>query len=82
MKITTEQSLSDFEFWSGALPLADRLTEEQFDAIEQHFEEINPDGMDETEINDMFWHDSDYIAQIVGYDSYEDLIKAADDEEE
>lgn len=50
MKIYSEKSLSNFEFWSGAKENASELTSAQLDAVESMMEEIQPDGWDETEI--------------------------------
>lgn len=74
MKIYTEKSLRDFEFWSGAKDRAEYLTEKDLDIIESELELEYPDGMDETEVNDLFWLEEDYLAQILGYDSFEDLV--------
>lgn len=66
MKITTEQKLSEFEFWSGAKDRAENLTDEEFDTIEQYFEDLYPDGMNNTQINDWFWFEFEEIAQWIG----------------
>lgn len=73
MKIYKEESLSDFEFWSGAVDRAENLTDEEFGMIEDALEEMFPDGMTETEINDFFWFDFDTIAQLLGYEDEEDF---------
>ena len=61
MKIYTEQSLRNFQFWSGAKDFAETLTDEQFGQIEAILEDSYPEGMDETEINDLFWFEQDTI---------------------
>lgn len=66
MKIYSEKSLKDFEFWSGAKDRAEHLTDSEFDTIESQLEELYPDGMSETEINDMFWFDFETIAEMIG----------------
>ena len=66
MKITTEKSLSDFDFWSGAEDRVKYLTDEELDTIEQELEELYPEGMEETQLNDLFWFDFDFIAEIIG----------------
>lgn len=69
MKIYKEESLSNFEFWSGAKEFASKLTENEFDAIEASLEDIYPDGMDETQVNDLFWFEPEYIcSDILGVD--------------
>lgn len=63
MKVYSEISLSRFEFWSGAKELAAQLTEEQFDMVEVMLEDNYPDGISETEINDLFWFEQDTIRE-------------------
>lgn len=82
MKIYTEKSLRDFEFWSGAKDTVKYLTPEELDQIESILEECYPDGIDETAINDFFWFDEDTIAEWLEYNSFEDIIKEQDGEEE
>ena len=73
MLIHTEKRLQDFEFWSGAVDTVKELTWEQLNQIEGILEEIYPDGIDETQLNDLFWFDEDIIAEWLGYKSFEDL---------
>ena len=75
MTITTEKSLRDFEFWSGALDTVKYLTDDELDTIEEILEELHPDGMDETEINDLFYFEDDWIAHWLGYDSFEEIME-------
>ena len=82
MKIYTEQSLKDFEFWSGASDRAKYLTNDQFDTIEAILEDAYPDGMTDTEINDFFWFEEDTIADWLGYNSFEELMEEFDSEED
>lgn len=74
MKIYSEKSLNDFEFWSGARDAVKYLTDDEIEQIEQELEELYPDGMDETEVNDFFWFEDDTIAEWLGYDSFEDIM--------
>ena len=75
MTITTEKSLRNFEFWGGALATVKYLTDEELDTIEGILEELNPDGLSDTEINDTFWFGDDEIAYWLGYDSFEEIMK-------
>lgn len=68
MKIYREESLSNFEFWSGAIANADEFTVEELDRIGEELEAVNPDGMDETEINDLMWFQPEYLASLIGLD--------------
>ena len=75
MKIYSEKSLRNFEFWSGAKDFASKLTDNEFDTIESAFEDIYPDGMGETQINDLFWFEPEYIcSDILGVD-YDEIMQ-------
>lgn len=82
MKIITEQSLADFKFWSGAEDTAQRIWEEQgsegFDQLEAILENLYPDGIDETELNDLLWFDAETVYEWLGIGDEED----EEDEEE
>lgn len=70
MKIYKEESLSNFEWWSGATTTADRIWEEKgrdgFDQLEAILEDAYPDGMDETELNDLLWFEPETIFEWLG----------------
>lgn len=75
MKIISEDKrLRDFDFWSGAKDTVDYLTSDELDTIEDMLEDAYPDGMTETQLNDLFWFDTDVIAEWLGYDDFESLI--------
>ena len=74
MKIYTETSLNNFEFWSGAEETANTLDYSDLNTIEAHLEMEYPDGIDEEDLNDIFRFEEDYVAQILGYDDWDDLI--------
>lgn len=82
MKIYTEESLRNFEFWSGAKDTVKYLTDDELDTIEEILEELNPEGMSETDINDLFWHDDDTIAEWLGYEDFEELMHRDDEDDE
>lgn len=90
MKIYSEQSLADFKFWSGAETTAQRIWEEQgsegFDQLEAILEDLYPDGIDETDLNDLLWFDADTVYEWLGIEDEEDEDEddedADDDEEE
>lgn len=72
MKIYTEISLRDFNFWSGAKDSAEKLTDAQLDQVEACLEDIEPEGgWTDTAINDMFWFEFDSIVQYLGYEDEE-----------
>lgn len=80
MKIYTEKSLNDFDFWSGAKDTVKYLTEDEINQIENMLEECFPDGMNETDINDFFWFENDTIAEWLGYSSFEEIMNRGNDE--
>ena len=82
MKIYAEKSLRDFEFWSGAMFTYDALTCDELDQIESVLEELYPEGIDETHLNDLFWFETDWIAEILGYEDWEALEADRDDPHE
>lgn len=82
MKIYTETSLRDFEFWAGAVDTVGYLTSEELDEIEAILEDTYPEGMDETEINDFFWFEDDTIAEWLGYNNFEEIMHRDDEEYE
>ena len=82
MKIYKETSLRDFEFWSGAKYTAEVLTDEQLDHVESCIEETAPkEGYSDTDINDIFWFERDWIAEILGFDSWEALEESNSENE-
>lgn len=66
MKITSETSVKDFEFWSGAKDRAILLTDSELDQIEQTLDELYPEGMTDTELNDLFWFDFEEVCRWIG----------------
>jgi hypothetical protein len=82
MKLYKEESIRNFDFWSGAKDTAKYLTEDELDTIEEMLEELFPDGMDETELNDFFWFESDTIAEWLGYEDFEAIMNRDDEDED
>lgn len=83
MKYIVEESLSNFDAWSGGKDTKDDLTEEQLDQIEELIEELYPDEPPtDTDINDFLWFERDAIAQHLGFSDWEHLNQEDDEEEE
>lgn len=89
MTYTCNESLTNFGFWSGAKERTDNLTIDQLDRLDY----LLPDAMgwnetdntpSDSEINDLFWFEEDFIAQLLGFDSWEALERhnAGEDEED
>lgn len=66
MRIVSDISLRDFGFWSGARDTADQLTDEQLDQVEAVLEDMYPDGMTDTQLNDIFWFESESVYEWAG----------------
>lgn len=72
MKIITETNIRDFEFWSKARSNADLLSYSELDEIESIIVDTYPEGIDDTQLNDLFWHDFNSVLGWIGM-SYDDL---------
>ena len=67
MKIYRDESLSNFEFWSGAISNAEEFTLEELDHIGDELETADEgDGYEETQINDLMWFEPEYLASLIG----------------
>lgn len=62
MKITTENHISHFEFWCEAEKNRNRLTDEQMDQFEDYLTDCYPDGIDSTQLNDIFAYEFNDLA--------------------
>ena len=75
MKITMELSLENFEAWAGAVDTKKKIIEagktEEFETL---IDELYPDGIDATTLNDLLWFDVDWL--------YENLGMMEEEEEE
>lgn len=73
MKITSDFSLRNFDAWSGAVETQERIIDEgkeqDFEAL---IEELYPDGIDETELNDFLWFGEDWIFEQLGINNDEE----------
>ena len=67
MIIKTETNLRNFETWSGATEtknlILDAGLEEEFEGL---IEELYPNGLTDTELNDILWFDADWILENLG----------------
>lgn len=74
MKYVCEDSLYNFNFWSGGKDTADDLTCEELETLDSLLEDVFCDKLPtDTEINDLFWFERDTIAEWLGYSDWEDL---------
>ena len=82
MKIYYEVDIDEFEFWEGGKCVADSFSEDDLEVIQNKLEELYPDGMSDTELNDLFWHDEDFVAGLAGYSSFEKVKEGIKSDEE
>lgn len=82
MKISYELDLDTFEAWSGAVSTLDRIRENNLTRqLENILEELYPDGMSETELNDLLWFDSDSVYRWLGLLTEEMLREKIEEKE-
>ena len=83
MTITYELDLNSFQAWSGAKDTLDRIQREGKCAeLENVLEELYPDGMTETELNDLLWFDSESVYEWLGIRSEKQIEKEIKEAEE
>lgn len=83
MTITYELDLRNFKAWSGAKDTLERVINEgKCDLLEQILEDIYPEGMTETELNDLLWFEPETIYEWLGIRSEEQIKKEIEEAEE
>lgn len=84
MTITYELDLQRFEAWSGAKSTLERIIDEdKCEELECILEDMYPEGMTETQLNDLLWFDSESVFEWLGIRSEEQIrreIKEAEEE--
>ena len=83
MKVYNDNmTLANFDAWSGAVDTKKTILEhgkgEDFDAL---IEELYPDGLSDTELNDFLWFEEDLIFENLGI-SEDEEDEDEDNEEE
>lgn len=83
MTITYELDLNSFQAWSGAKDTLERVINEgKCDLLEQILEDTYPEGMTETELNDLLWFEPETIYEWLGIRSEEQIKKEIEEAEE
>lgn len=73
MRIYKEFDFDSFQPWSGAVDNYNRIQEEgKGAALETILDELYPDGMTETELNDLLWFGPDTIFEWLGIEDEEE----------
>ena len=76
MKLYRELDLTRFEPWSGAVDTYNTIyNADKLKDLEFLLEELYPDGIEETHLNDLLWFESEWLLESLG-------ISEEDDEEE
>ena len=67
MKIASEMSLKNFKAWSGAKDTLNKLIElDKCDELEFILDDLYPDGLTDTQLNDILWFDDEWIYETLG----------------
>ena len=74
MKTYNENTtLVDFDAWSGAVDTKNRIIEEgKADDFDSLIEELYPDGLSETQLNDILWFEEEWIFESLGISEEEE----------
>ena len=73
MKVYNDNlTLRNFNAWSGATDTQDRIINEgKADEFDNLIEELYPDGLSETALNDLLWFDDEWIFEMLGIETEE-----------
>lgn len=85
MTVTNEYDcdLEYFQAWSGAVDTLDRLIEEgKCGALQCILEDLYPEGIDETHLNDILRFDADWCYEMVGIETEEQKREREEQERE
>lgn len=66
MKVFCEMRLTNFQFWAGAKDNAAMLEYDELEQLEYMLEDIYPEGIEETTINDLMWFDFEIVCEWLG----------------
>ena len=73
MKVVSEISLWNFEGWSGAEETIKIIIEnDKIEEFEQLIEELFPEGIDETHLNDLLRFEDDWVFEMLGISEEEE----------
>ena len=83
MKITKEISLEEFEGWSGAEKTLDKIISEgKAEEFEFILEDLYPEGMDETQLNDLLCFEPEWCFEAVGIRTESEIKSELEEAEE
>lgn len=74
--INNNQNLRDFDAWSGAIDTKNTIIEKGLcEEFENLIDEMFPDGLTDTQLNDILWFEEEWIYETLG-------IKTEEEEEQ
>lgn len=83
MKMYRECSLTNFEPWAGAVDRFKVFTAEQLEKLDSLLDDgVFPEGASETEINNLFWFEEDFLSKMLGFEDFKALERLNNGEEE
>lgn len=75
LEIKKQIYLEDFETWGGAKDTMNYLTRDEIATLESHLIEMYPNGMLGIELNDFLSFETDLIAELLGYNDFDEIIE-------
>lgn len=71
--INENQTLRNFDAWSGAKDTKQTIIDNGMEKdFENLIEELYPDGLTDTQLNDLLWFDSEWIFESLGINEEEE----------
>lgn len=65
MKIISEIGIADFNAWSGAVETKEAIVNaDKCDEFDAYIEECYPDGLTDTQLNDILWFDESLLEML------------------
>lgn len=72
-KILIDFDLEEFDAWSQAISTKERIIEEgKQEEFNNLINELYPDGVEEVQVNDILWHDWEWVYENLGITDEED----------
>lgn len=70
MRTYNETKLVDFQAWSGAVDTKNAIIDhDKMEDFEALIDELYPDGLSETQLNDILWFDSEWVFESLGIET-------------
>lgn len=80
MKLYRELDIHRFEPWGGAVETCNKIIDaDKVLALENLLEELYPDGIEETNLNDLLWFESAWVLESLGITDNQEWLLDSDD---